>query len=171
MIKSIRSKKLPKIIAAILISAFAGGLTKKFLFPSDTVNSFVNSNKTQENDSQHTANTNNLSLIDKVRQFCPNCENQIQILNKVIQEHPEAIETFKKHFDRLTTEDLQSLVNNFDIKTDTNSANTSSSSVKDDGQNNISKDNISKYTNMIKNNISNINFSDIKNKFSGLSSF
>jgi hypothetical protein len=169
-----RNKRLPKIIAAILISAFAGGLTKNFLFPSDTVNSFVNHTKVKQNDSQHNVAASNQSLMGKVRQLCPDCENQIQILNKIMQEHPEAIAIFKKHFDKLTKEDLQSLVKNFDIKTDMDSTNTNSSSnyisspgnAKDDGQNNISK-----YTDMIKNNISNINFSDIKNKFNGLSSF
>ncbi len=167
-----RNKRLPKIIAAILISAFAGGLTKKILFPSDTINSFVNHTKVKQNDSQHNVAASNHSLMEKVRQLCPNCENQIQILNKIIQENPEAIATFKKHFNKLTKEDLQSLVKNFDMKIDMDSANSSynsrprSSDAKDNGQNNISK-----YTDMIKNNISNINFSDIKNKFNGLSSF
>jgi hypothetical protein len=159
-----RNRKLPKIIAAILISAFAGGLTKNFLFPSDKINSFVNHTEVKQNDSHHTSAASNRSLMGKVRQLCPDCENQIQILNKIMQEHPEAIAIFKKHFDKLTKEDLQSLIKNFDIKTDMDSA--SSSDAKDNGQNNISK-----YTDMIKNNISNINFSDIKNKFNGLSGF
>ncbi len=170
MKKTGRNKKLLNIIAAILISTFAGGLTKHFLFPPDTINSLVNHTKTQRNDSHHTAAASNPSLLGKVQQWCPNCENQIQILNKIIQEHPEAIETFKKHFNKLTQEDLQSLIKNFDMKTDMESANTSSnyssSSTKASGQ-----DNLSKYTDMIKNNLSKINFSDIEDKFNGLSNF
>jgi hypothetical protein len=160
-----KNKKLPRIIAAILISAVAGGLTKNLLFPSDNIGSYVNHAKSQPSNSQ-TQNTNSPYLIDKIKQLCPDCENQVQILNKIIKEHPEAIASFKKHFDKLTKEDFQSLIKNFDIKIDMDSANTNSSNTKENGQGNLTK-----YTNMIKNNISNINFSDMKDQFKGLSNF
>ena len=167
-----KNRKLTKIIAAIVISAVAGGLTKKFLLPSDTINSFANNTKAKQNDSQRHATTSNQSLVGKVRQLCPDCENQIQILNKIMQEHPEAIATFKKHFDKLTKEDLQSLIKNFDMKIDMDSANSSSNSSSNSRPGSSDdRNNISKYTDMIKNNISNINFSDIKNKLNGLSRF
>ena len=113
--KSYLKGKFSKIIAVIIISAIAGGAAKDFLFPtkysnhafknSSGRNSNENSNKTSSVENSN-ANSN---IISQVKQFCPDCDNQIQILNNIIKNNPEAIETFKKHFNKLNKEDLQQI--------------------------------------------------------------
>ena len=160
----VKNRKLIKIIVAVLISAFAGGLTKKVLFPDATTNQSTTHAKPQQSSSQ-IKNIKNQSMLSTIRQYCPDCESQIKILNKIMQEHPEAIDTFKRHFNKLTQKDLQGLINNWDAKMEMSSVKTSSSATNASGQ-----DDLSKYTDLIKDNISNINFSDIKRKFNELSS-
>jgi hypothetical protein len=147
--------KLYKIIAAVLVSAFAGGLTKHFLLPSKSSEAQTNKNHNASLENE----TNPLLAINKLAQWCPDCEDQLKILRNIIKNNPESIETFKKHFNKLTKEDLQSLITKINPKVDLDSIKSKYASLKSNGQNNLSK-----YTDMIPN-----SYFDLKNQLSILS--
>jgi hypothetical protein len=106
-----KTRKKTKIMTTVILSLLAGGLTKHFLFPSDINNAHAKSNVNNSQPAEHKQS----SLIDEAAKWCPDCKGQVEILKNLIKKHPEAINTFKKHFDKLTKEDLQELIKKLDI--------------------------------------------------------